>query len=260
MQALVAHFGDREGAKLPCGLCDFCAPDQCEAQVVREPHDDELRIARAVIALLTGMDSPSSGNLHASVCDYLGLKIAADRDLFEKLLDSMAAAGWVEIRDASFTADGREVRYRKVSLTREGRGATEETDLGLVIRQRVERTQKARTKRSKVAAKTGGKAARGKTATAAAASAKKARAQVEPEEFVDAFEGNPALEEALKAWRLTEAKRKRVPAFRICSDKTIRTLAEERPQTLNELLQVSGIGIKLAEKYGAALLRILARA
>jgi DNA topoisomerase-3 len=265
MQALVAHFGDREGAKRPCGLCDFCAPDQCEAQVVREPHDDELRIARAVIAVLKGMESPSSGNLHTNVCEHLGLKIAADRDLFEKLLDAMAAAGWVEIRDASFTADGREVRYRKVSLTREGRGATEETDLGLVIRQRVERTQKPRAKRSKVAAKTRAKAARGqstrgKTAAAATASAKKERVEVSYEEFEDASPGNPALEEALKVWRLTEAKRKRVPAFRVCSDKTIRTLAEERPQTLNELLQVPGIGIKLAEKYGAALLRILAGA
>jgi DNA topoisomerase-3 len=237
--------------------------------VVREPHDDELRIARAVIAVLKGIESPSSGNLHASVCDYLGLKIATDRDLFEKLLDSMAAAGWVEIRDASFTADGREVRYRKVSLTREGRGATEETDLGLVIRQRVERTQKPRTKRAKAAAKSGGKAARGrvardkaargKTATAAAASAKQGRSEVSYEEFDDASAGNPALEEALKAWRLSEAKRKRVPAFRICSDKTIRTLADQQPQTLNELLQVPGIGIKLAEKYGAVLLRILAQ-
>jgi len=37
MSALVRHFGDHaDGAKV-CGICDFCAPEDCVAQQFREP-------------------------------------------------------------------------------------------------------------------------------------------------------------------------------------------------------------------------------
>jgi DNA topoisomerase-3 len=265
MQALVTHFGDRDGAKRPCGLCDFCAPEDCEAQVVRSANDEEVHIAHAALAALKERDGISSGNLHTSVCGRLPMKMAPDRDRFERLLDFLAAAGWIEIRDASFTADDREVRYRKVLLTREGRATEEDTDLGLVIREQVERTEKGRAKRAKTATKDGRRAAKaGRTNGATPASrggkrsARAGEAESELEAEMAAQASHPALEEALKAWRLAEAKRKRVPAFRICSDKTIHTLAEQQPQSLNELLQVPGIGLKMAEKYGATLLRILA--
>jgi DNA topoisomerase-3 len=265
MQALVTHFGDREGAKRPCGLCDFCAPEDCEAQVVRSANDEEVHIAQAALAALKERDGISSGNLHTSVCGRLPMKMAPDRDRFERLLDFLAAAGWIEIRDASFTADDREVRYRKVLLTREGRATEEDTDLGLVIREQVERTEKGRAKRAKTATKDGRRAAKtGRTngATPASRGGKRSARAGEAESALEAETAaqasHPALEEALKAWRLAEAKRKRVPAFRICSDKTIHTLAEQQPQSLNELLQVPGIGLKMAEKYGATLLRILA--
>jgi DNA topoisomerase-3 len=66
-----------------------------------------------------------------------------------------------------------------------------------------------------------------------------------------------ALEEALRAWRLAEAKRRNVPAFRIMSDPALRAIAAKRPGTARELLAVPGIGINIVEKYGAQLYRIL---
>src|SRR3546814_5596895 len=45
-------------------------------------------------------------------------------------------------------------------------------------------------------------------------------------------------EEALRAWRMAQAKRKRVPAFRIFSDKVLRALAESKPQSLADLLTI----------------------
>jgi superfamily II DNA helicase RecQ len=65
------------------------------------------------------------------------------------------------------------------------------------------------------------------------------------------------VEEALRAWRMAQAKRKRVPAFRIFSDKVLRALAESKPQSLADLLTIPGVGVRLAEKYGADLLRVL---
>ena len=61
----------------------------------------------------------------------------------------------------------------------------------------------------------------------------------------------------LKAWRLAEAKRKRIPAFRILTDKTLYGLAAARPRDEEGLLEVAGIGPKLAEKYGSVLLGLL---
>ena len=251
MQALVAHFGDHEGAKRPCGLCDFCAPEQCEAQTVRAASDAEKQIAFAAIELLKRNEGMSTGRLHTAVSERLPMMIAPERDAFEQLLYAMAAAGWVEVRDATFTTDGREIRFRRASLTHEGQQVKEGDELGLVVREEVQRTQRPAKKRVRAAAKT--KVAKA-VATATATPAKRARKRVSTSES----SGDEALGQALKAWRMAQAKRKKVPAFRIFSDKTLEALAEARPQTLNELLQVPGFGLKMVEQYGGDLLKILA--
>ena len=65
------------------------------------------------------------------------------------------------------------------------------------------------------------------------------------------------LEAALRVWRLVEARRRGVPAFRIFSDRTLRALATSRPGTSEELLAVPGIGISTVEKYGMEIYRVL---
>jgi DNA topoisomerase III len=65
------------------------------------------------------------------------------------------------------------------------------------------------------------------------------------------------LEAALRVWRLVEARRRGVPAFRIFSDHTLRALAASRPVTTQELLAVPGIGISTVEKYGTEIYRVL---
>ena len=67
------------------------------------------------------------------------------------------------------------------------------------------------------------------------------------------------LFEALRAWRLNEAKRAGVPAFRIMSDRTLLAVAAETPVDEGALLRVAGIGPGLSRRYGAALLGIVAR-
>jgi superfamily II DNA helicase RecQ len=51
-----------------------------------------------------------------------------------------------------------------------------------------------------------------------------------------------------------EARRRRVPAFRILTDRTMLAVAQARPSSERELLEVHGIGPKLAETYGRALI------
>jgi DNA topoisomerase-3 len=66
-----------------------------------------------------------------------------------------------------------------------------------------------------------------------------------------------ALQTTLRNWRLAEAKRRGVPAFRIFSDKVLEAMATTRPETAAELLAIPGIGISIVEKYGAQLYRLL---
>jgi DNA topoisomerase-3 len=67
------------------------------------------------------------------------------------------------------------------------------------------------------------------------------------------------VEKALRDWRLAEAKRREVPAFRILSDKSLQAIAAEKPLSIRELLEIPGVGARLAEQYGAQIFRILER-
>ncbi|MFL6293249.1 MAG: HRDC domain-containing protein, partial [Thermoanaerobaculia bacterium] len=67
----------------------------------------------------------------------------------------------------------------------------------------------------------------------------------------------PALVDALKAWRRAEAQKRRVPAFRILTDRALNALAADRPRSEVDLLNVPGIGPTIVAKYGRELLGIL---
>jgi superfamily II DNA helicase RecQ len=68
---------------------------------------------------------------------------------------------------------------------------------------------------------------------------------------------NSRIEKALRAWRLEEARRLGVPAFRILTDKVLRDIAIIHPATSDELLSISGIGMSTVEKYGPSIHRIV---
>ena len=51
--------------------------------------------------------------------------------------------------------------------------------------------------------------------------------------------------------------RGRAPAFRVLSDRTLHAIAAARPLTDAQLLEVPGIGLKLAQKYGKQIFRVV---
>ena len=67
-----------------------------------------------------------------------------------------------------------------------------------------------------------------------------------------------ALVDALRQWRSARAREQGVPAFVILHDKTLHELAARLPQNASELLNVPGIGQAKAERYGDAILEIVA--
>ncbi|GAB2565492.1 DNA helicase RecQ [Leucobacter ruminantium] len=64
--------------------------------------------------------------------------------------------------------------------------------------------------------------------------------------------------ERLRAWRAGEAKEQGVPGYVVFGDTTLAALAVHRPSTDEELLAISGIGQVKLERYGAAVLGVLA--
>jgi len=66
-----------------------------------------------------------------------------------------------------------------------------------------------------------------------------------------------ALFEELRKLRLELARQRGVPAYIIFGDATLRELATKRPSTSDDLLQVSGIGMKKLEQYGKRVLALI---
>ncbi len=64
--------------------------------------------------------------------------------------------------------------------------------------------------------------------------------------------------EALRNWRLLEAKKADVPAFVVFTDATLMAIAEAGPSVRAELAALPGVGPAKLERYGAAVLAVLA--
>jgi len=65
---------------------------------------------------------------------------------------------------------------------------------------------------------------------------------------------------ALRAWRAAEAKAQSIPPYVIFHDAVLRDIAAVRPQTLDELAQIKGVGASKLQRYGARVLAVLAAA
>ena len=77
----------------------------------------------------------------------------------------------------------------------------------------------------------------------------------------DSGEEDPSDEvvfEALRAWRLAEARTRGVPPYVVFHDSTLRAIAALRPTTEAALATVSGVGTMKLTTYGAAVLAVLA--
>jgi ATP-dependent DNA helicase RecQ len=68
------------------------------------------------------------------------------------------------------------------------------------------------------------------------------------------------LWEALRAWRLDEARRQELPPYVIFHDATLIEVARLRPTSLGALAAIPGIGRSKLERYGAAVLAVVAGA
>jgi ATP-dependent DNA helicase RecQ len=75
----------------------------------------------------------------------------------------------------------------------------------------------------------------------------------------DVLPEHRALFDALRAWRLAEARSQGVPPYVIFHDRTLAELAQTKPSSLEALARVGGVGQSKLDRYGVAVLEILRR-
>jgi DNA topoisomerase-3 len=168
------------------------------------------------------------------------------RDSFEEVLGAMARAELLTFADAVFEKDGKQIPYRTLSLTATGRMVGETTPIKFVMKDTSSRTASRKSRK---------KASKSEVApNASRRNASKLRKTAPAE---DESETDTRMEQALRTWRLREAKRRKIPAFRIFGDKALRTIAQICPTTDAELLTVLGIGMNIVQKYGAQIYHLV---
>jgi RecQ family ATP-dependent DNA helicase len=265
MASVVRHFGDLADGEKPCGICDYCAPAKCSAQRFRTATAAEHAALVRVAAELRAVGTKSTGKLYSELFPHKEMS----RDDFEDLLGGMARAGIVRLDDAVFEKNGRQVPYRTAKLTRAGLQVDAQTPLELVMKDREPPTHRKRKKKKAGASGAGpdrnafrppGLPPSADLLEEVMRSPGPARARTrsaQGSQPAPQAKPNPELEEALRAWRLSEARRLGVPAFRIFTDRALTGLVKLRPSTNSEMLAVPGIGLRIAEKYGHEIRRIL---
>ena len=243
MTAIIRHFGDTADAHRPCGICDFCSPATTTAHTFRPPAPEDLRQLMYILQELDDR-SRSTGKLYSALAEgaLRGTPAGKDRKTFDTLLDALDRAALITLAADTFTnAEGNVITYKKAALTYEGREAVSTGKIHapdiLLPDTGAPGAPAAKSRKSKSSKATRKTTERDQTT-----------AILTPEQQI--------LDEALRAWRKSEADKTGKPAFIVFSDAVLRNLVLANPQTIPDLLTVSGIGPEKADRFGAEIIAI----
>ena len=243
MAALIQHFGDTADGLRPCGHCDFCSPTTTTAQTFRTPTTEEDRQLRAILRALDSQ-TRAIGKLHTELsAGPLRNTPAADRKVFDTLLEALTRAGLITIQQDQWTNPaGDLINYKKASLTHEGRTLTGPLPPDLLLKETLTSSSSSRTRSRS------GKSNVPNTGPRPS----KATLKIERDRTTASYTAaQKSLEANLRTWRKAEAAKTGKPAYIVLSDKVLHNLVLASPKTISELSTVSGIGPEKAERYGA---------
>ena len=229
-QAVRQYFGETDAE--PCGVCDNCLAEAGD-------HYDATRWAQmALSAVLRCGQKIGRGRL---VIHLLGqAKDGFDEDLSRQSTYGVGAdlpkSGWNAVFDellfTGLLAEGGDVMRPFIFVPDHAVAKSVfkgETSVFLKADPTVRRTKSSGRKSASVA-------------------------------FAELSTRDRELFDLLRNWRVEIAKAKGVPPYVIFHDKTLATIATERPTDQGELLQISGVGEKKAGRYGEDIARIVKEA
>lgn len=261
MTALVEHFGDRSDPLRSCGQCDICKPSATTGSSMHQPDARERERLRAVLSAVANR-STSTGKLFAE------LSLTSDRKEFDAWLEGLARAGLIAIANDSFRApDGRDVVYRKVTVTHEGRTPDDATLQTVWLRDGPAsgsaaksapggRERPVRKRQSVAGTRPDIVSRRAHAGQQSARREQPAVSRMAPAEARELNDRQKQIDERLRAWRKEQAHVAGLPSFFIFSDTVLREIALAEPGSLTELKGVRGIGPEKLDRFGAAVLEL----
>jgi DNA topoisomerase-3 len=251
MKILVQHFGDQLDSQKDCGICDVCAPGSLEGIETQGPSaltQGEQKIVACLMAALEGQNNQAVGKLFQ---ETTAQHPRLERREFENVLRGLDGEEWIRIEETSFQKGGETIHYRRVSLLEKGRNATTE-DLQNLSLHRISSTGKKQKNKRTVTSS--------KSAPKTPSLARVSGVQLPEDMDSDLSIEETRLFEFLRSWRLAKARKKGIPAFRILSDRVLKSICRERPRDAGAIRSVHGIGPKLADQFGTEILEIVRKA
>ncbi len=223
-RALLAYFGEhRDGA---CGNCDNCLtpPETCDGTVAAQKalsavYRTEQRFG--VTYVIDVLRGKSDKRIRDNGHDQLSVfGIGSDFD----------TQGWRSLFRQLVAAGylTPDPEYGTLSLTKAARPVLRGEQSVEVRRPRATAAKSSRSQRTRTPA-----------------------LQLSPED--------QGLFDALKSLRKELAAKAKVPPYVICHDRTLGELATARPDTIDALSGITGLGTKKIASYGAALLAVIAQ-
>ena len=237
-QQMLAYFG--ETGTGPCGNCDTCLspPSVWDGTVAAQK-------LLSTVVRLGRLDGPAFG-AGQPIDILLGKKTPRVLSYGHDSLSTFGIGG--ELTEGEWRGVVRQLLASGLLAVKGDHGTLALTDLSGEV-MRGERPVVFRRDPPKVPAPPRSKrAAVGSGAGAAAG--RPAAAELPPE-------AEPVFER-LRTWRTSVAKELGMPPYVIFHDATLRLIAASPPSTLNELRQINGVGDTKLDKYGQAILDVLA--
>jgi ATP-dependent DNA helicase RecQ len=241
--SVLRYFGDEDETLSGCGRCDVCLQldtgeqDQLDASpedvtlIVRKALAGVARVhgkygLGAAVSLLRGQKDPRLEKMALQTSTTFGVLSQFTEDWLTRLLRRCITAGWVDFWGGDrpvviLSAEGAEVMQGKRNVR-------------LLLPPLI-------------------KPGRGGSSTKRKSGGNKAGP--DPEIFDQAEQ---ELFEALRNHRLEVARAQSVPPYVVASDRTLREIVLDRPESDADLQRVHGIGAAKAERYGAGLLAVVA--
>jgi ATP-dependent DNA helicase RecQ len=238
--AILRYFGDDAESLDGCGRCDICLT--LDQQVDHDSDEVTLYVRKALsgVARIHGrfglrtsvllLRGKSDNRLESAGLDQtktFGVLGQHSEDWILKLLRRCVTAGWV-----SFVGGDRPLAVL--------------TDEGLEV---MKGQRPANLLLPPLASRTGA-VLEGRTERARKRAERLAASHMSAEGLV--------LFEALREWRLDQARAQGVPPYVVASDRSLRDVATLKPRNLDELKLAHGIGPAKADRYGPGLLKVVA--
>ena len=237
---LLSYFGE---SSTPCGNCDTCLepPVTWDATVAAQKalsaiyRTGQRFGAVHVIDVLRGKETERVQRWEHQQLGVFGIGADLDEAAWRDVFRQLVALGFVQVDHASYGA------LRLTAASRPVLKGEQSVEMRRTA-PRVRRTKKPRT-----------------TPATSVATSATSIGQVGTATATDPA-GESERYARLKAWRLAEARRQALPAYVILHDATLAEIARRQPRDLDALAEVPGIGARKLERYGPALLELLAGA